>query len=469
MGIFINVYVSDSVTKEEWASVYEESLTLVDKFPLAEIMKKTIEGVDVYCIVPTEERIIERRSNSEGNEKYGWYASKDYNNLRGAETQVLYRDLTNSGQNTVDEFHDPILNVAKEQLSLSSKIKDYFDYRLFGNKTQGESYHVYLLGIACLIADRLGDKAFVCGDITRGQCKIATKEVNNILKNHIKLPVQCDPDRFMYRISKLSLTDTDKLKVFEHFFLGNKDAEFGKCLRKYFNERTCTNYWKSYFKNIKMRTIGFRKLFKEYILLGFDLEKLCHFVNFNEKKDSDYEEFINYVLDAKLHIKNKNSEHIFEIDNEAERTYGIMTLLSQLFLVPKSNRSIDRYIPIEEIRMSLKKGIGKNFDVDSYIDKYLEKEKKEQENKNNEDNKSNVKDNLYDGRNELEKEMSEYLNDYQKQSGKYDIVELDQVIMYKSGDKISPEIDKLIKNFFEQYNKLLNFPTSKYQAFPEYI
>ena len=393
MGIFINVYVSDSVTKEEWASVYEESLRLVDKFPLAEIMKKTIEGVDVYCVVPTKERIIDRRSSPEGNDEYGWYASEDYNNLRGAETQVLYRDLTDNGQNTIDEFHDPILNVADEQLSLSSKIKDYFVYRLFGNKTQGESYHVYILGIACLIADRLGDKAFVCGDITRGQCRMAIKEVNNILKNHIGLPIQCNPERFIGRISKLPLTDTDKLKVYEHFFLGNKDDEFGKCLRQYFNEKICTNYWKGYFKKFKMGQIGFRKLFNDYISWGFDLEKLCYIVNFNEKKDSDYKEFINYVLDAKLHIKDKNCEHIFEIDNEAEETYGISTLMSQFFLVPRGNRSIDRYIPIEEIRMALKKGIEKNFDVDSYIDKYLKKEKKIQEKKEkNTANKSDIKD-----------------------------------------------------------------------------
>ena len=40
---------------------------------------------------------------------------------------------------------------------------------LWDAKTQGEPYHMYLLAIACLIEDRLGDKAFVRGDITLGQ------------------------------------------------------------------------------------------------------------------------------------------------------------------------------------------------------------------------------------------------------------------------------------------------------------
>lgn len=38
-------------------------------------------------------------------------------------------------------------------------------YSLWGAKTQGHPYHMYLLSIACLIEDRLGEKAFVYGDI----------------------------------------------------------------------------------------------------------------------------------------------------------------------------------------------------------------------------------------------------------------------------------------------------------------
>ena len=124
MGIFIHLYVSESVTKEEWNSVYEESLNLIDKFPLAETIEKTIEGIDVYCMVPTKERIIENSWDTNEKDEYGWIASKDYNNLNGAERYVLYRDLTDNGENTVEEFNDPLLKVAKEQLRLSTKIKD---------------------------------------------------------------------------------------------------------------------------------------------------------------------------------------------------------------------------------------------------------------------------------------------------------------------------------------------------------
>ena len=455
MGIFIHLYVSDSVTKEEWNSVYEESLKLIDKFPFAETVEKTIEGIDVYCMVPTKERVIKRSSRTSEKDEFGWIASKDYNNLNGAERYVLYRDLTDNGENTVEEFNDPLLKVAKEQLRLSTKIKDFFAYRLWGNKTQGETYHVYLLGIACMIADRLGDKVFIYGDITRGQCKMALKEVNKILQKPINLPDQCDVERFISRISKLPIKEVDKLKIFENFYLGKKDAEFGKCFRKYFSEKACTDYWKSYFKYFKIDQVGFGKLLREYLLWGFDIEKLCHIVKFNKKDDSDYKYFIDYIFEAKLHIKDKNCEQIFEIDKELEETYGIPTLMSQFFLLSRGNKCVDRYIPIEEIREALSKGIGKYFDVNTYIDKCLKKEKLEQQKKKKDSKKkSKVKDNYYDGRNDLEKSMTELIDDYHKKSDKYDILETEQLIQYKPGDKISPEIDKGIKEFFKDYNEL---------------
>lgn len=36
MGIFINMEISKSVTKEEWEKVYNETHILVDKLPFAE-------------------------------------------------------------------------------------------------------------------------------------------------------------------------------------------------------------------------------------------------------------------------------------------------------------------------------------------------------------------------------------------------------------------------------------------------
>ena len=55
MGIFLNLYVSRFVTKEEWNSVYEESLIFVDEFPLAEPLSKII--VTVKRIVASPQNV----------------------------------------------------------------------------------------------------------------------------------------------------------------------------------------------------------------------------------------------------------------------------------------------------------------------------------------------------------------------------------------------------------------------------
>ena len=56
MGIYINLNISLSVTREEWKKVYEESLKLVEAFPLADIDKIGYAGEEVTCIVPTMEQ-----------------------------------------------------------------------------------------------------------------------------------------------------------------------------------------------------------------------------------------------------------------------------------------------------------------------------------------------------------------------------------------------------------------------------
>ncbi len=51
MGIFIYEAISESVTKEEWKQVYEETLVLVKAFPLAGIGTITYAGKTIMCTV----------------------------------------------------------------------------------------------------------------------------------------------------------------------------------------------------------------------------------------------------------------------------------------------------------------------------------------------------------------------------------------------------------------------------------
>jgi hypothetical protein len=72
---------------------------------------------------------------------------------------------------------------------------------------------MYLLAIACLIEARLGEKAFVYGDITKGQCKKAVELANKHLKKPIDVPDRCDMERFYRRISKLQMSEKEQLNM----------------------------------------------------------------------------------------------------------------------------------------------------------------------------------------------------------------------------------------------------------------
>lgn len=50
------------------------------------------------------------------------------------------------------------------------------------------------------------------------------------------------------------------------------------------------------------------------------------------------------------------------------------TLFAQFIFAEAKNKKVDRYIPIEEIRQALNKGLADKCDVNAVIDAYLAKE-----------------------------------------------------------------------------------------------
>ena len=167
MGIFIHLEVSKSVTEEEWNRVYEESLELVKAFPLAERGTISYAGQQIICAVRTEEREVRYRSST----KRGWCTEMDYDTLNWAEEYCLLKDFIDSDDIDSDAG-DAIMGVVPNCTDYDWKQEKFnHTYSLWGAKTQGEPYHMYLLSIACMIEDRLGEKAFTYGDITQGQCR----------------------------------------------------------------------------------------------------------------------------------------------------------------------------------------------------------------------------------------------------------------------------------------------------------
>lgn len=445
MGIFINMEISKSVTKEEWKKVYDETLLLVDKLPFAERISKSIHGIDTICLVRTKERTQQYGWNKEKS-RTGWFADGDYICMDTAEDYFLPRDLVEE-DNVEAEAGDAIFGNLAAYLNYDWK-DDICShtYKIWGAKTQGERYHMFLLAVACLIEARLGNKAFTHGDITRGQCRKAVEIANKYLKTPIEMPDRCYMNRLLNRVSKLSLSAEEKFIVFERLYLGTKDNEYGDFIRKAFSENIIDAYWKKEFDAYEVDMSGFSSRFHEYMTQGFELEKLCGYVRLQDEDGQDtHENFVKRVMDAKLHLKEKNCADPLSIDQEAEGTYGIWTLFARFGFGGARNKKIDRYIPIEEIRKALLAGLKRYDDVGQIIDEYLEKESQQIEinlaeaNQSEEAFEQAVRQDASEIFNQI---MDGKRDELEENREKYDVSEYEDMKFYERGDTMHPGLEK---------------------------
>ena len=323
---------------------------------------------------------------------------------------------------------------------------------------------MYLLAIACLLEARLGEKAFVYGDITRGQCKEAVEIANKYLDVPICVPDRCDYRRFQKRVSKLEVGEKERFEIFQALYLGTKDSESGRFLREVYCEEIYNQYWKERFEKCFVHTRSFSRVLREYLLQGFDFRILCRLVDYNDENGiPQYDEFVKRIMDAKLHIKNKNCGDFLQIDQEDTAPYSIYSLFAQIAFMGAENKKIDRYIPLEELRESLVCELGDKCDVNHIIEEYLQKEQREEEIKiskdiTSEQLKTFCEQDASESFNQvMEIKRHEMMETYEK----YDITNYEELLDYKADDCIEPDLQEALTKSFAFYTNLLEEDTYK--------
>lgn len=455
MGIFIFTAVSKSVTEKEWDKVYKETLTLMEALPFAERGTITCEGKEIVCAVRTKEREV---AFGESKER-GWCTTMDYNSLDGAEEYFIPEKLVDDRMLN-PSAGDAMLEALPAYMNYDSEDERFCQtYSILGGKTQGCAYHMYLLSVACLIEDRLGEKAFVYGDITYGQCRKAVKMANEYLEKPIEIPARCEAERLYRRIRKLSFDEIEQMELFEQFYLGIRDECFYKFEREHFQKNTTRNYWKRKFEHSYIGTTSFQKNLKKYLSSGLGLAELCSVVNMRDKDGNyQYERFVQSVMDTKIHIKEKDTEDYLEIRQNSEQPYGTGTLMAEFLFDSAHNPSVERCIPIEEIRTELKNGIGTEYDVDHYIDRYLEEEEAAPEIDiskwdDGEDESLELTD--ADMVKIFAQMIKQEKDDLQKQKEQYEIVEYEDLLEYKNGCSVEPGLQDVLRKSILFYQETI--------------
>lgn len=438
MGIFIYLKLSPRVTKKEWSAVYEETLKLVEAFPLARMVRREFYGVSTFCAVKTEECM-----DSYG--RTGWWADGDMETLGTAERYFVPKHL-GIDTDTNEPQDDALLGLAASCTDIieweNPRCKNLRE--LFGDKTQGEYYHRLLLAVGCFIVDRLGKKASIFGDITKGQCAASVDMANKVLDKPIQVPPQCDMQRFFDRIKGMSLSPLDEVVFFTECILANKDEKLGHFMQKYFSMEQLKLYWMEQMKERIEEKCSLKGILKEYVTMDFPICDWCRYVKELNNGEADYfENAITDLLDLKLHKEEKYLEDWNATDQDHPGLYGIGTLFGKAIFGGLRNYHVNKYIPVEELQAILREVFSDQCKVEEIVEKYLAEERKAEEEGTDEEDAGLLFNRMMD-------EMYAVRCD---NKGEFDITDMENLECFEAGDTLEPRLEKAVKESFQFYTK----------------
>lgn len=211
MGLFINLFVNScNISTEQWQSVYDESLVLLQHFPakLSRFDTEIINGQKRYHY--TTELIMYKGAP---NEK--WQVDGDIVSDKHAESFSLPRHL--NARYAKEDARD-VLWVRDDSLHYIGG----YGYELFDRKTQGYPYHLAILAVGILVESRFSGKAYVTGDINTEQAEMMTSWCNTILNKTVEKPVCCVAQRLFQRLNKIYSDDRLLIERFTTLSMDNE-------------------------------------------------------------------------------------------------------------------------------------------------------------------------------------------------------------------------------------------------------
>lgn len=450
MGVFLNLsIVPERIPAERWASVYQETLTLLDRFPFLDRVKS--ENGYFYAA-----RSVHRENVL--NDWAGWETEGDMHNGPTMESFFLVDDIAYYRKKTCnkeDNGQDVLFDCLYEEIEAERPPCAW----VWGAKTQGCPAHLGLLAIACLICHRFPNAAIVHGDITAAQCRRAVDWANQFLEEPIDIPVTADAKRLIPRLLDSKLEEKDILPAFERLTLEPHNDEVGKCIQKLLPAHSIENHYKKKFLPYERRPDKLylnRSEVKEYLELGLDFRALCRMVMIDQDGNQlTPREFMKALLEMKVHIP-LDEKVLYDYvaspksqgSAEAETVHS--QLVSALFaMYGGGNRNVAAYIPLEEIVKVFDEMMGAE-DGAALAETLLEEIGESTMSKN--------QNAIYDGEDGFYKKALKQSEeeDAKKASDaeKYDIAGRGDVIDYCKGDTVEPELHAALINYANQLKKI---------------
>lgn len=426
MGIYLPMFVSNSITEEQWNEAYQEALQMAEILPCLDISNVTPKGYPIICGIRTHER--------EGrNGERGWHTVGDCETFGNAEDYSMHRKRQTKF--FLNEPYDALFYVASLRLSIDpddERVKNKAT-QIWGAKTQGERYHMYLLAIACRLEERFPKLFAVSGDITQGQCLKAAEIASKVLGRTVSAPDCCYPDRLWNRVQEFPLVDTEKVEAYMELYCGAKDGELGKFLRETIDGSILQSYWKQMLGMYVPGCIGYSEQLRDFLSMGFELSDACAFSRMkDEKGKSCLKAFVDSVMQSELHIEKKDTVDPLSIDPNQSSPYSIWTLMAQFVFRGVHNWRVDRYMPLEDIKKVLCNALSSEGDTDALVDKWIRAEKRKQ--------KKSEKDPLAKPDVAFKESMDSLSDELSQEEKTYDVHKCFQLRHYEPGNTITPLI-----------------------------
>ena len=373
MGISISLQVDfQHVSQAKWESVYRESLRLIEAYPFMDkiVDKETFKTTFFYV-----DRTRERRLAPWYPDTQGWYVIGDMQSFAHAESFMLVQnvdfytcaasnlaagDVYFSLINWNDLFHQEIQTIPTQVV------------QVFDAKTQGYDYHKYVLGIACLIEDRLKPHAVVSGNITRAQIESSTEWVNQYLRTEVMLPDRCRYTDLLARIQKSVKSEAAQVEAFFGLLLYPENCEIGDFVRDRFSEAVITEYWQKQFDWYTPGTLGMNREIKRYLDMCFCPETLCDILMQEDRKNTmDLRSCITAILGTGILEKGQQPDMLSLENQEDLSPSSISALLGKSILAMAGMRDLtNNYIHEEDLKKRFYKKSGQRELVDQVFSEY---------------------------------------------------------------------------------------------------
>lgn len=442
MGVMIYLNIMPNhINEADWLKVYEETLEIINGYPfLDSIFDSQTYGCNWKYVTRTKEREIKF-----AEDQIGWHTICDETSLKMGETFFLIKDIHyyRNDFNKSGNCDDILFSSIHYYFNSNEELERIHvaDFVVFDAKTQGEPYHIPLLAIACLIESRFPEQAIVKGDISIGQMEEAVKWANSFLKHPITLTERADIEKLLFRIQKVVKDEYSALEVLMHSTMRELDVELGNLIRRQFSPETILAYFLSEFKRYKIGTIGFSNELAHFIDLGFRLEdasKLCVLdpagCNYDAKEFAKEVISMNWATEKNslvepisMEINAPNSTHPETVSSMFGKTFLRMAGFQDSM---KSNLSFDQVVRI------LQNQLGDLCDLDLIVAEM-----------------SDRKENSTGLFNKFYSELEKYVESDELSEVQYIITDAEDLIAWKSGDKIHPNLEKgilMVKEFVER-------------------